>query len=47
VTANQQQPGGPGSRVYALEAIGLQIIAASVLVLALVRYWHHIPWSPR
>ncbi|HEY6185027.1 MAG TPA: hypothetical protein VIW67_22500 [Terriglobales bacterium] len=47
MNANQQQPSRPRSRVYALEATGLLIIAALVLVLAVVRYWRHIPWSLR
>ncbi|MGH9499825.1 MAG: hypothetical protein ACRD3L_11865 [Terriglobales bacterium] len=34
-------------RVYTLEATGLLMIAALVLLLTLIRYWHHISWSAR
>jgi hypothetical protein len=34
-------------RVYASEATGLLLIALSLLVLTLVRYWHNIHWSLR
>ena len=34
-------------QVYTLEATGLLVIAVLILILALVRYWHHIPWSWR
>lgn len=34
-------------QVYTLEATGLLVIALLILVLTLVRYWHHIPWSAR
>lgn len=33
--------------VYASEAAGLLLIALLLLVLTLVRYWHHIHWSLR
>ena len=33
--------------VYASEATGLLLIALLLLVLTLVRYWHHIHWSLR
>jgi hypothetical protein len=33
--------------VYASEATGLLLIAFLLLVLTLVRYWHHIHWSLR
>ena len=33
--------------IYASEATGLLLIAALLLLLALVRYWHHIHWSLR
>ena len=33
--------------VYASEATGLLLIAFRLLVLTLVRYWHHIHWSLR
>jgi hypothetical protein len=34
-------------QVYTLEATGLLVVALLILVLTLVRYWHHIPWSAR
>jgi hypothetical protein len=34
-------------QIYTLEATGLLVIAALILILTLVRYWHHIPWSAR
>jgi hypothetical protein len=33
--------------IYTLEATGLIVIALLILVLTLIRYWHHIPWSAR
>lgn len=33
--------------VYASEATGLLVIALVLLVLTLIRYWHHIHWSLR
>jgi len=33
--------------VYASEATGLLLIAARLLVLTQVRYWHHIHWRLR
>lgn len=37
----------PRPHVYTLEASGLLIIAVLLLVLTIIRYWHHIPWSVR
>ena len=38
----------PGKyHIYKLEATGLLIIGALILVLTLVRYGHHIAWSAR
>jgi hypothetical protein len=37
----------PKSRILTLEATGVLIVAVLVLILTLVRYWHHIPWSAR
>jgi hypothetical protein len=34
-------------QVYTLEATGLLVIALIILILTLVRYGHHIPWSAR
>jgi len=34
-------------QIYTLEATGLLVIAALILILTVVRYWHHIPWSAR
>jgi len=33
--------------IYTLETTGLLVIAALILILTLVRYWHHIPWNWR
>jgi hypothetical protein len=30
-----------------MEAAGLLVIAALIMIIALARYWHHIPWSAR
>jgi hypothetical protein len=37
----------PIPEVYTVETTGLLVIAAIVLILTLVRYWHHIPWGAR
>jgi hypothetical protein len=37
----------PVPEVYTLETTGLLVIAALILILTLVRYWHHIPWTAR
>jgi hypothetical protein len=34
-------------QIYTLEATGLLVIAALILILTLARYWHHIAWSAR
>jgi hypothetical protein len=34
-------------QIYTLEATGLLVIAAVILILTVVRYWHHINWSAR
>jgi hypothetical protein len=34
-------------QVYTLEATGLLVIAALILILTLARYWHHIAWGVR
>jgi hypothetical protein len=34
-------------QVYTLEATGLLVIAALILILILARYWHHIAWGAR
>jgi hypothetical protein len=34
-------------QIYTLEATGLLVIAALILVVTLVRYWHHIAWGLR
>jgi hypothetical protein len=47
----QPQPDHPSARrpgkhhIFKLEAAGLLIIGALILILTLVRYWHHIAWS--
>ncbi len=33
--------------IYKLEAGGILIISALILLLTLARYWHHIAWSAR
>ena len=33
--------------VYASETTGLLLIAALLLILTLIRYWHFINWSIR
>jgi hypothetical protein len=38
----------PGKyHIYKLEAAGILIIGALILILTLVRYGHHIAWSAR
>jgi len=34
-------------QVYTLEATGLLVMAALILILTLARYWQHIAWSAR
>lgn len=49
--AGRQREQEPESRpkrpIYALETTGLLIIALLVLVMTVIRYWHHIVWSAR
>ena len=33
--------------IYTLETTGLLVVAILILILTLVRYWHHIPWGAR
>ena len=41
-------PVRPGRHhIYKLEAAGILIIGALILILTLVRYWHHIAWGAR
>jgi hypothetical protein len=35
------------SHIYSLEAAGILIIGALVLIFTLARYWHYIPWGAR
>jgi hypothetical protein len=35
----------PVPEVYTLETTGLLLIAALILILTLIRYWHSIAWS--
>ena len=44
--APEAQHHGP-PRIETLEATGIVVIAVLILVLTLVRYWHHIPWNAR
>jgi hypothetical protein len=34
-------------QIYTMEATGLLVIAGLILILTLVRYWHHIAWGAR
>jgi len=34
-------------KIYTLVATGLLVIAALILILGIVRYWHHIAWGAR
>jgi hypothetical protein len=34
-------------QIYTLEATGLLLIATLILILTLVRYWHHFAWGVR
>ena len=34
-------------QIYTLETTGLLVMAALILILTLVRYWHNIPWNAR
>ena len=40
-------PQHPRPHIYTMEAAGLLVIAALIMIITLVRYWHHIPWSAR
>jgi hypothetical protein len=40
-------PKRPRHAIYATETLGLLVIAAFLLILTLLRYWHHIHWSLR
>jgi hypothetical protein len=42
-----QKPRRPVPEIHTLETTGLLVIAILILVLTLIRYWHHIPWSAR
>jgi hypothetical protein len=45
---DQPSPERPAKlRIYRLEAAGILIIGAIILILTLTRYWHHIAWSAR
>ena len=37
----------PKPHIYTLEATGLLVVAALLLILTLARFWHHIPWNAR
>ena len=45
----KNDPSHPHHRhaLYASETTGLLLIAALLLVLTLIRYWHEIHWSLR
>ena len=41
-------PTRPGKHhIFTLEAAGILVIGALILIVTLVRYWHHIAWSAR
>jgi hypothetical protein len=40
-------PHHPRPHIYTLEAAGLLIIAALIMIITLACYWHHISWSAR
>lgn len=45
---DQPSPERPAKhRIYKLEAAGILIIGAVILILTLTRYWHNIAWSAR
>jgi hypothetical protein len=35
------------SRIHALEATGVLIVAAIILIITLARYWHNFAWGAR
>jgi hypothetical protein len=37
----------PVPEIYTVETTGLLVIAILILILTIIRYWHHIPWSAR
>jgi hypothetical protein len=51
VPATSPQPEHPTPErkhpIYTREAAGVLIIGVLILILTLVRYWHHIAWSAR
>jgi hypothetical protein len=44
---HEDDPKPRGREVYAAETTGLLVIVVLLLVLTLIRYWHHIHWSLR
>jgi hypothetical protein len=48
-TSPQPEHQTPGRKhpIYTREAAGVLIIGVLILILTLVRYWHHIAWSAR
>jgi hypothetical protein len=48
-TDSQENDSHPGHRHahYTSETVGLLLIAALLLALTLIRYWHYIHWSLR
>ena len=45
--SSKGRPGPPKSRVVALEAGGILLICALILIFTLARTWHHIAWGAR
>jgi hypothetical protein len=37
----------PKSNIYKFEAAGILIIGGFILIITLIRYWHHIAWGVR
>ena len=44
---SREPEGHPKPHIYTLEATGVLIIAALILIITLARYWHSISWSAR
>jgi hypothetical protein len=44
---SKRDPANHRHAVYASEATGLLLVAALLLALTLIRYWHEIHWSLR
>jgi hypothetical protein len=47
VPPSTPHPPKGNSRILSAEATGVLIIVALVVIITIVRYWRHIPWSAR